>query len=240
VYSDEYFIEGGAGYLGYVDDGDLLRRHGRFYGRLLNKICDTGRVLDVGAAAGFILKGLIDCGWEGQGLEPNRSMVDFAQSNLGIEIQCGALEGFRAEDAFDVVSMIQVVAHFRDLHAAFKSAARATKPGGFWLVETWNRESWTARLFGENWHEFSPPSVLHWFSPEGLAALARRFGFSEVARGHPRKRISARHVKSLLEHVGEGSLIFRALATVSKTIPDSAVFPYPGEDLFWMVLQKRG
>jgi SAM-dependent methyltransferase len=196
-------------------------------------------VLDVGSAAGFILLGLMDCGWQGGGLEPNRSMVEFARSSLGVDVQCGALEGYCADETFDVVSMIQVVAHFHNVQAAFGKAAAATKPGGLWLVETWNRDSRTARFWGEKWHEFSPPSVLHWFNPAGLASLAEQFGFTEVARGRPRKRISGRHVKSLLGYLGEESKTLRAVAAISRVIPDSLEIPYPSEDLFWMVLEKE-
>ena len=238
VYSDEYFVGGGAGYPGYLEDGEILRQHGQRYGRLLAKYVEPAKILDVGSAAGFILQGLTDSGWEGQGLEPNSSMAEFARVSLGLQVDCGSIEGYLPDEQFNVVSMIQVVAHFNDLRAATANASEATRPGGLWLIETWNRESRTAKIFGKRWHEFSPPSVLHWFSPEGLSQLASQYGFSELARGRPRKRISSRHIKSLLRHVAQDSLVARILGIAAGALPDSLVFPYPSEDLFWMILRK--
>src|ERR1041385_7100550 len=58
VYDDGYFTEGGAGYSDYLAESRLLTEHGEWYGKLLQKYTTPGRLLDVGAAAGFILKGL--------------------------------------------------------------------------------------------------------------------------------------------------------------------------------------
>ncbi len=71
-----------------------------------------------------------------------------------------------------IITMIQVMAHFVDPLDAFDRVARANKNDGLCLIETWNCQSLTARLFGKAWHEYSPPSVLHWFSPARLARLA--------------------------------------------------------------------
>ena len=75
VYGDDYFQGGGAGYRDYLSESRLLRAHGRRYGRLLKRFAPAGEVLDVGAAAGFLLQGLLDEGWQGEGLEPNDRMA---------------------------------------------------------------------------------------------------------------------------------------------------------------------
>ena len=72
--------------------------------------------------------------------------------------------------------MIQVVAHFHDLQSAFSAAAEHTRPGGHWLIETWNcRSLKAARFFGSEWHEYSPPSVLQWFTPTSLERLSSNY-----------------------------------------------------------------
>ena len=68
VYGDDYFNSGGAGYPDYLGESKLLRAHGKRYANLLKRYIDTGTMLDVGAAAGFILQGFIDCGWKGCGI----------------------------------------------------------------------------------------------------------------------------------------------------------------------------
>jgi SAM-dependent methyltransferase len=233
VYGDDYFHGGGAGYGDYLSEGWLLRDRGRWYARLLRRYTTPGTLLDVGAAAGFILQGFLDRGWHGKGVEPNPGMAEYARTRLGLDVRTGTLEDLPPGDVFDLVSLIQVLPHFVEPRRALAAAAAVTRPGGFWLIETWNRDSWTARAFGQNWHEYSPPSVLHWFSPAGLQRLAGQFGFRKVGAGRPAKWINAGHAKSLLRHK------LGAAAGVLGVLPDRLALPYPAEDLFWMLLQKR-
>jgi SAM-dependent methyltransferase len=238
VYGDEYFHGGGAGYSDYLVEAEILRKHGRRYGRLLEKHMQPGTVLDVGAAAGFVLQGLVDAGWNARGIEPNLQMSDHARTHLKLRVDNGSLESFNTEERFDLIAMIQVVAHFLDLRKAFQAAADLTKPGGAWLIETWNRESWTARIFGRQWHEYSPPSVVHWFTPATLRNLAGQFGFREVARGRPAKWLNAAHAVSLLQYKLEGSIPGRIVSGTGRLIPRNIPLPYLGDDLFWSLLQS--
>jgi SAM-dependent methyltransferase len=195
-------------------------------------------MLDVGAAAGFLLKGFLDQGWHGEGIEPNPRMAEHARQHLGLDVMTGTLEQFESDRQYDLVSMIQVIAHFVDPQRALRVAAERTRNGGYWLIETWNRESWTARAFGQQWHEYSPPSVLHWFSPEGLGRLAAQFDFREIARGRPSKWIGGGHARSLLRYRLEGSRVGRFFAGAVGLIPERLALPYPAEDLFWTLYQK--
>jgi len=237
-YDDDYFFGGGAGYDDYLSEAKLLTAHGRRYARILSRLAQPGRLLDVGAAAGFILQGLADAGWDGHGIEPNATMARHAREQLNLDVACGTLEDMPTDSPFDVVSMIQVVAHFLDPHQATRQVAELVRPGGLCLVETWNVRSWSARLFGQNWHEYSPPSVLQWYSPATLSRLFADHGFEQIAQGRPAKKISIGHARSLLEHGQDRSLVARAGAGVLKCLPGDLTLPYPSEDLFWAVYRR--
>ncbi|MBI1309870.1 methyltransferase domain-containing protein [bacterium] len=238
VYSDAYFFGGGAGYSDYVSESALLRKHGLRYALRLAKYVEPGTALDVGAAAGFVLQGLIDGGWTGQGLEPNDAIASVGRQ-LGLSIHTGTLEEFQTRERFDLVSMIQVMGHFLTPRVAAERVSSLVKPGGHCLIETWNVRSLTARLFGATWHEYSPPSVLQWFSPQTVATLFADFGFKPVAQGIPSKAINAGHAKSLLRHKASDSFVAKAVNAVAAVIPDRLTLPYPSEDLFWMLLRKQ-
>ena len=238
VYGDGYFTGGGAGYLNYYDEADIITAHGRRYGRLLSKFMKPGKVLDVGAAAGFILKGLNEQGWDGLGLEPNASMAEYGRTQVGVNVEVGTLEQFKSEARFDLVTMVQVLPHFYDLRKALQTAADLTNPCGYWLIETWNKDSTIARMMGPNWHEYSPPSVLHFFSPKTLRSLVSQFGFEEVARGRPAKRINSGHAKSLLRYKFQSSTLGKLGAQVVDLVPDGLPLPYPSFDLFWALYRK--
>jgi SAM-dependent methyltransferase len=231
VYSDAYFTGGGAGYSDYAAEAEMLKRRGRDYAARIARHAGPGRVLDVGAAAGYILDGFQSCGWSGIGLEPNAAMASLGLQR-GLDIRQGSLESFSGDEPFDLVSMIQVAAHFYDPGTAFKKAFDLLKPRGLLLVETWDRGSLSARVFGENWHEYSPPSVLNWWTKDGLSAFLSDIGFTRIDGGRPSKRISGGHVRSLLKYrIGDNFLL--------KLIPKKVNFPYPSEDLFWALYKKN-
>lgn len=233
VYDDSYFAGGGAGYADYLAEGEMLRRRGRMYAQKLEKFAAAkGTMLDVGAAAGFLLKGFADEGWRGVGLEPNAEMARFGREKLNVEMRQGSLESFQTDEKFDLISMIQVVAHFYDPRAAFRKAFELLNENGSLLIETWNRDSLSARIFGRGWHEYSPPSVLQFYSEKGLTAFLKTVGFEKQAGGRPSKKISGAHAKSLLKYrLGENFLL--------RLIPDKLNFPYPSEDLFWALYRKK-
>ncbi|HNU08871.1 MAG TPA: class I SAM-dependent methyltransferase [Pyrinomonadaceae bacterium] len=233
VYSDDYFSGGGAGYSDYLAEGEMLNLRGRMYAEKIAKFRpEPGKMLDVGAAAGFILRGFIDSGWQGTGLEPNAEMAKFGAKALGLHIRKGSLESIKTNDRFDLVSMIQVAAHFYDPRSAFEKARDLLVDDGLLLIETWNRESISARVFGKNWHEYSPPSVLQFFSEKGLTKFLETVGFEKIGGGRPSKKISGEHARSLLKYrIGDNRLL--------KLIPAKINFPYPSEDLFWAVYRKK-
>ena len=238
TYGDDYFLNGGAGYSDYLAEQRLLEAHGRRYARLLSKFTQRpGEMLDVGAAAGFLLKGFIEAGWTGCGVEPNDRMASFARETLKLDVRTGTLEDIELDRQFDLVNLIQVMAHFVDPHGAVQRVSELTRTGGLCLVETWDVASWTAKLFGNNWHEYSPPSVLHWYSRRRLESLFAEFGFRAIHFRRPRKFLEVQHGKSLLAHTWQGAFgsIVRGML---KLVPDRLAVPYPFDDVMCLVFQK--
>ena len=232
VYDDSYFNGGGAGYSDYLIESKMLRKRGAMYAKKLeNFSSEKGKVLDIGAAAGFILQGFTDEGWSGSGLEPNKGIAKTGITENGLDIMQGSIESFETDEKFNLISMIQVVAHFYNPRKAFENAFKLLDENGLLLIESWNRESFSAKLFGENWHEYSPPSVLQWFSLTGLTEFLEGLGFERISHGRPPKKISGAHAKSLLKYrMGDSPLL--------KLIPEKINFPYPSEDLFWALYRK--
>ncbi len=234
VYDDSYFFGGGAGYSDYLSEAELLRDQGRRYGKLLSLHSKTGRILEVGSAAGFLQAGLEDTGWVTTGLDPNQTMVSHARETLGLISLQGSLEDLQGLEPFDAVSLIQVIGHFHDLTKAMQTVADLTRPGGICVVEYWRLDSWIARAMGRYWHEYSPPSVLHWFSRAGLDTLMYRHSFSPVESGKPKKYISAGHAASLLEHVIGSKIPAKPLRMLR---PDAKI-RYPSLDLEWRLYRR--
>jgi SAM-dependent methyltransferase len=240
VYGDDYFFGAPDGYPNYLDEAELLVDRGRWYARQLSQFTRPGTVLDVGAAAGFVLQGYVESGWSGVGLEPNERMAAHARDELGIEVIPATLETWKGRRQFDLVSMIQVIAHFVSPKHAFEIASECLVPQGLLVVEMWDRKSLPARIFGKAWHEYNPPSVLHWFSEEGLRDLAAASGFGLIARGRPPKQISGSHARHTLYEQFAGGKLDTFASNALGLIPDDLVLPYPSLDLRWLLFQKAG
>ncbi len=238
MFGDAYFTEGGAGYPDYLRLADIKTEHGRRYVDLLARHVPTGRVLDVGAAAGFVLKAFVDRGWDGVGLEPNIHMAEYGRKQLGLDMRSSTLEEFQCNEQFDLVNLIQVVGHFYDLRAAMESAAALTKPGGSWLVEYWDASSLVAKAMGSRWHNYVPPSVIHWFGRSDMDRLMAGFGFSRVATGAPKKYVDGSYLKSFLKYTIRAWPSSPALAKGLDLIPDDMRVRYPAFDLKWALFRE--
>lgn len=238
VYGDDYFTGGGAGYSDYMAEASLLTQHGEYYGKLVNKFMQPGTVLDVGAAAGFILQGLHNTGWTGDGVEPNETMVKYGRETLGLNLFASSFEDYSPTNTYDLVTMIQVVAHFYDFNRAMEIARDMLRPDGYLMIETWDVASLPARLLGESWHEYSPPSVVHWFSEATLTAQLEQHGYRFVNSGKPAKYIKSGHIQSLLGYKLSSSTFGKLLVPPMNLIPDNITLPYPTFDLFWALYQK--
>lgn len=253
-YADHYFLGGGAGYSDYLASEEVVRAHSRQYVTLLQRRgLIPGRVVAVGAAAGFDLLPFRDAGCDVVGIEPNRMMCDYAQQRLGLSMLCRSLEEplfsdndgcgdspiASLVDQAEVVIALQVMGHLASPKLAATRLAQLVKTDGVLLVETWNSASWTARILGRHWHEYSPPTVVQWYSPRSLRRLMSAVGFAQLATGRPGKSIRGDHAASLLRYRLGMNPLSKLFQPLTHLIPRRMVFPYPAEDLFWSLFIKR-
>lgn len=238
VYSDKYFFEGGQGYPNYLKEKDILIQYGKNYAKILSKYCKPGKVLDVGCAAGFLLKGYQQSGWDCHGIDPNNTMVEYGRKTLNLNITKGDLESFDSSEQFDLVSLIQVIGHLHDLDKSMKLIRKLLNREGYVIVESWDMKSIIAKLFGKNWHEYSPPSVVNWFSDSTLELLFSSFGFNLISKGRPLKKVTIEHGISLLK---EKTPIFPFKQKILNFLDERLgkyQLPYPPLDLKWYLFQK--
>lgn len=238
VNNDPHFQVKEEGYANYFSEAKFLKIKGQRYAQLMSRhFKRPGQVLDVGSAAGFILQGFLDRDWKGGGIEPNADMAEQAEKS-GLCVVQGTMEEFRTTEKYDLITFIQVIAHFTNVQEAFRIAAEATQSNGFWLIETSNRDSIKARLSGKKWQGYyHPPNTLHWFSPKDLKRLTAQYGFQEIALGKPNQWVNAAHAKVSLRQK-KGSLLTGLALLLLALVPDRFPIPYPANDQFWAIYKK--
>jgi SAM-dependent methyltransferase len=239
VYSDSYFFGGKAGYPNYLDEKELLIASGKRYSQIVSKYTNPGNLLDVGCAAGFIMIGFERAGWQCDGIEPNGFMADYGRNELKLKIFTSDLEEFKSDRKYDLICLIQVIGHFYDINKAIHNLLGLLNEGGLVLVESWNMNSSIARFLGKRWHEYSPPSVLHWFSDSTITQLFRKIDFQLVASGYPLKKINVKHAISLLNEHMPDFVFKKKLFKKIDFVAGRFTIIYPLHDLKWYLFKKQ-
>jgi SAM-dependent methyltransferase len=238
IYSDDYFFDGKEGYPNYLEQKDILLKYGVRYSKIVSKYTQPGRMLDVGSAAGFILKGFDQAGWECCGVEPNNTMAEYGRKELGLDIMTGSLENYPTTKKFDLVTMVQVIGHFYDLDKAMMNISALLNQDGFVLIESWNMNSLIVKMLGKSWHEYSPPSVVHWFSDRTLTELFNYYGFELIEKGYPAKKINTKHALSFFEDRFPDSAFKRKMFGLLNNTLGKMNLPYPPVDVKWYLFKK--
>ena len=239
IYSDKYFFEGGQGYPNYLKEKDILLQYGKNYAKIISKYRKPGKVLDVGCAAGFILKGYEESGWDCIGIEPNNTMVEFGKKNLNLNILKADLESFETEERFDLISLIEVIGHFHDLDKSMRLIRELLNKDGYVIVESWDMDSLIAKIMGKHWHEYSPPSVVNWFSDSTIKHLFTSHGLKLISKGRPLKKVSIEHGISLLKEITPNFFLKVKILNFFNKYLGKYNLPYPPMDLKWYIFQKK-
>jgi 2-polyprenyl-3-methyl-5-hydroxy-6-metoxy-1,4-benzoquinol methylase len=172
----------------------------------------SGRLLDVGTAAGAFLAAARDRGWEVEGCEPNRWMSEWGSRHYGIQIRTGELfeQDFQSR-SFDVVTLWDVIEHTPDPSRVILHVAGLLKPGGLLVVNYPDIGSWIARLLGRRW-PFLSSVHLYYFTRETMARFLEARSFAVVEMRPHLQRLEMAYLLS------RGSVVSPALSRASRGV----------------------
>ena len=146
----------------------------------------SGRLLDVGCAAGFFLVEAKRY-FEPHGVEISEYSARVARERFGLDVFNGTLQDAHfAPNSFDAITMWDVIEHLPDPKAVLIEASRILKPGGTLVLTTGDIGSAYARRVGPHWHLLEPPWHLYYFSRATMRAMGEAAGLrlkSYVSRG---------------------------------------------------------
>jgi SAM-dependent methyltransferase len=145
----------------------------------------TVRWLDFGCGAGGFLKFLRERG------EIAGRPLDIVGHDVGSYADLlKRADGFRILDLdelsrepaarYDIISMIEVIEHLPDPHAALALVSRLLKPGGLLLLTTGNLDNPVARRQGIQYRYCAPEIHVSLFNPRCLARLYRSVGLESL------------------------------------------------------------
>ena len=169
---DEYFIH---------HDTEQKAHHAVGILKRAEMIFRKGRVLDIGAGRGEILKVARDLSWEAVGIEPSIKFAERAREYSGAEVYESLQDRFPSE-SFDFVLLGGVIEHLYNPNETIREISRILKPGGVLFLDAPNESglyfqlgNLYQRLRGRDWvmnlaPTFSPYHVFG-FSPSSLRTM---------------------------------------------------------------------
>lgn len=193
-----------------AEDDGLLAEFARYR--------SPGRLLEVGCAAGWLLKHAAERGWKVQGVELSDAAVAHART-LGLDVHHGELHGAALPGgSFDLAYMGDVLEHVPDCRGVLAEVARVLRPGGVLYLRGPATTNSLARAlalaaYGALGREIvlrEPPYHLWEFTPRPLAALFRAVGLEVVecrqskippGRAHGRKSALQRAAMAAIDAI---------------------------------------
>ena len=163
---------------------NLKRGTFRFVLGKLPKAAPDTKLLDCGAATGFLLEVARDLGYQPYGLELSQFGADAIAAKFGRDrVFCGELGDATFADAgagdFGVVTMCDYIEHVRDPRHTLELARKLLKPGGLLAITTPDAGSPSRRVLGTGWTHYKVEHLFY-FNQRNLTRLLEDVGFSSV------------------------------------------------------------
>ncbi len=230
MYQEEYWESDRAkdfGYTEYLREKPLYERTYRRRAEIIERYKRgfTGRVLDVGCAAGFFLSVMQERGWETTGVEISGKMVEYAREEGGLpDVRHGDLLSVDLpEQTFDVITFWDVIEHLEDPVAHLARARDLLHRNGLLLIETQNVRAGFARLLGKKWQHYKHEEHLYHFHPATLAALVEQAGL-EIVENTPRHGGKYVSFGFIQERVGKLHPVMSVLASPLKLVGGKTLY----------------
>jgi SAM-dependent methyltransferase len=209
---------------GLHQDEELVRtlKRGTF-GYVLDRLPTPprgARLLDCGAATGFLLELAQERGYEPYGVE----LSDFGAGELTRKF--GANRVFRElskvslpSGSFSVVTMCDYLEHVRDPRAALEGACRLLEQGGAIAITMPDTDSISRRVLGTGWTHYKVEHLFY-FGRSNLEQLLQQCGFQKVSFRPLRKRLNIKYIREQFE-VYPHPVLSRAARTLGRVLPDA-------------------
>jgi 2-polyprenyl-3-methyl-5-hydroxy-6-metoxy-1,4-benzoquinol methylase len=207
--------------------------------RLVQRHAAGGSLLDVGCHVGTFLELAEQAGYSVAGVEPSRWAAERANSRLRGNVFCGAVEDAPIPpDAFDVVTIWDVIEHLPDPASALRAIWTALRPGGVLAISTMDVDAWFPRLAGRRWPWYMQMHLVY-FSRRTLPEMLRRERFHIAEVKTHRRTVRVSYLVSRISSYNH--LAYRAAAAVTRTCHvDERLVGINLGDIFTVVARKPG
>ena len=155
------------------DHGEAFDVH-----RIAQSLPIKARICDLGCGHALYLRELKALGFDVIGVEPDPSARKQAAAANVIVLEGTAENPPELSGKFDLVLCTHALEHCRNARTAIENAYNLTKEGGLCYIEVPNCDCEHFRTFTICSENFDAPRHIWFFTPDSLAQLAERVGFT--------------------------------------------------------------
>lgn len=167
------------------------------YVDFIKKYKNTGRLLDIGCAFGYLLETVEDRGFDVYGVEVSKSSSNIAKDKFGDKIFNKQLEEVKFRDEyFDVITMFDLIEHIPRPQKFLKEIERILHKDGIIAIITPDTDSFSKNVLGfKNWFHYKPEHLFY-YNKKSLNNLFNKFDFKIVVKKRGIKAITLSYLIS--------------------------------------------
>ena len=148
--------------------------------RLINKLANKGKLLDIGAGTGDFIQVAQQNGWNVTGIEPDdqaRTIANTKTNNVVYNLE--KLDQLETQ-VYDVITLWHVLEHLPNLEAHIELLKKLLKPNGTLIVAVPNFKSYDANYYKEFWAAYDVPRHLWHFSKNAINSLFDKYDMGVI------------------------------------------------------------
>jgi SAM-dependent methyltransferase len=179
-----------------------------------------GRLLDVGASAGFFVEQALIAGFDAHGVELSTEAVSSASPRVRDRLTVGDVNVLSLENTapFDVVTAFDLIEHVFDPVAFLQEIRRVARPGALLVITTPDVGHILRYVLRARWPMFQPMQHTVLFSRRGLRLALTRAGYGDVEIGPATKTLTTDYLAGQVDMYLP--LAVKAYRAVSKALPE--------------------
>lgn len=176
IYNQKYFEKW---YIPFYEE--RKKYFEKLYLILKNSLPEKGKLLDIGCGIGIFLDLMREKGYDVYGQDVSPFAVDYCRSKNFIVFQ--ELLNFKFENEFDIITMIDVIAHIKNPLIYLQKCKKLLKPDGILIIKTLLHSNYLftiAKLFSFTKKSNSIlhiPAQIYHFDKNSIIKLAEITGF---------------------------------------------------------------
>ncbi len=193
-----------SAYVNYKEDKINIVRNLKKILAAIQKVAQSGRLLDVGCAMGYFVELAIRQGYDAYGFDPSGYAIQEAKKLVGNRIKQGAIHSVRyPSKSFDIIVMHDVFEHLADPRRDLRKLYSFLKVNGIILIATGDTSSIMAKILRRRWTFYIPPQHLFFFNKDLLSTLLMNEKFRPFLWFRVGKWLSLRYILHLARTTGE-------------------------------------